>query len=446
MQKTKYPRAARINFIKNAPPERPAFNTVKKNIVILGAGFAGLRTALDLASKIHAYPDYQLTLVNKTDVHLYTPDLYEIATAYYPTITSTCLTRLKETVATKIISLIPKNKVIFLHDTVKEIQPEKRKVLLEKQGSISYEYLVVALGSVTNYYNIPGLEQFSYPLKTVADALAIQCHLDSYFQTLWRRHIKKSVHIVVGGGGATGCELAAELPTYIKKLCKKYNYPPEQVDITIIEGKNEPIGLGSKLAKRVMERFAKFRIITKLGTRLIEAKPEKVRIKDKAGVISEIAADMVIWTGGVMPHPLVKESFQKVSGNGALEVNKFLEARNYPKVFACGDNAFFINPKTGSALPLLAQIAKAQGRIAATNIIADITGKRKIPYVPKIKGVIIPLGGKYAVLKREKICVAGFWIWVSRRLVDLGYAISIMTSWRALRKWWRATNIFVQND
>lgn len=412
-----------------------------KNIVILGAGFAGLRCALDLAKEIHRFPDYRIILINKTDIHLYTPDLYEIATAYYPTITSTCLTNLKETVATKISSLVPEKLVTFLQDTITKIQPDKKTVLLEKSGEVLYEYLVVTLGSVTNYYGIPGLEQFSYPLKTMTDALAIQCHLDSYFQTLWRSHLKKSVHIVMGGGGATGCELAAELPSYVKKLCKKYDYPEGQVDVTIVEGKKEILGLGVKLSASVKKRLASLGVGLKLGTYITEAKAAKVRIKTKEGMENEILVDMLIWTGGVMPNPIVKESFEKVSENYALEVNEFLEAKYYPKIFAAGDNASFEHP-----LPLLAQVARKQGHVMAFNILADISGKSKREYAPEISGVVIPLGGKYAVFQRGEIMTAGFFIWVLRRLIDLVYAFSIMPFWRAFQKWWHATNIFAQND
>lgn len=412
-----------------------------KNIIILGAGFAGLRVALDLAHEFDRIPGHEIVLIDKTDTHLYTPDLYEIATAYYPTITSTCLTQLKETVATKISSLISGKPITFLQDEVLKIFPDKKTVLLAQAGERTYEFLVVALGSVTNYYDIPGLRQFSYPLKTISDALAIQCHLDSYFQTLWQKHLKKSVHIVVGGGGATGVEFACELPSYVEKLCGKYGYPRHDVHLLVVDGKTELIGVGPEVSQKVLGRLKKLGVSTRLGYYVSEAHAASICIKGPSGRIFEIPCDMLIWTGGIMPNPVLRESFPLLAKNGALEASETLETK-YEGIFACGDSSFF----TSMPVPPLAQVAIGEGKVVAQNIVSRILGKPLVPFRPAVPGIIIPTGGKYAIMKIDNHIFSGFWVWILRRFVDLSYAFSIMSLVRALQKWWHATNIFVKND
>lgn len=426
----------------------PSQHLPQKRIVILGAGFAGLRTALLLSKKLRHRRDIQIILVDERDTHVYTPDLYEIATAYNKKITQECLTLLKESVATPFSKIVFSGHVEMIRDRVIAIHPASLRLGLElkNRGALSFDYLILTLGSVTNYYNIPGLTQFSYPLKTLTDALAICCHLDIYFHTLWKKETKKKVAIVVGGGGATGVEFVCELPGYIDKLCRKYDYPREHVEIIVVEGSGQLTGQGEKVTNFILKRFSKLRIKAILSTFIKEVTVNTLTAETAGQGKSQVPCDILIWTGGVMPHPLIRESFPEVAKNGALPVNAFLQHEKFSNIFAAGDNAFFLDQKSGKPIPMLAQIAVQQAKTLAHNMAAEIEGSPKKPFMPSIKGVIIPLGGKYALLKKGNFIFTGLHIWFLQRLVDLVYLLRILPFRYAVKKWVHDTNVFVEND
>lgn len=417
-----------------------------KTIVILGGGFAGLRTALLLTKKLPEHSEYRVLLIDERPVHLYTPDLYEIATAYHDEITEACLTKLKDAVAIPFPKILSRKRVEFLRDRVLKISPGKKSIELKQHGALSFNFLVLGLGSVVNYYGIPGLEEYATPLKTLLDGLAINCHLDMHFHNLWKKELKKEVSIVVGGGGTTGVEFACELPGCIDKLCKKYHYPRGHVKVTVIEASAELAGQGEKVTQIILKRFQKLGIQSLMNTFIKKIDEAGVHVETAQKEKSILAADLLIWTGGVKPHPLIHESFDKVAKNGALPVNEYLESRYFPGIFAGGDNAFFVDPKNQKTAPMLAQIAFEQGKLIAKNVLAQIEGKKPRPYGVKFKGVIIPLGGKYALFKKGNFVFKGRLMWILRRLIDLRYALSILPFWHALKKWIHDTNVFVGND
>lgn len=421
---------------------------MKKNIIILGAGFAGWRVALELAKKKNQLPNHEIILVEKRDVHMYTPDLYEIATAYTKEISETCLTELSDSVAAKITTMIGNKPIKFVRDKVVDLIPSKKTIVLGGGQKLKYDKLAIALGSVSNYYDIPGMERFSYPLKTVKHALAIHCDLDHCFQHLWKKGTKKEVHLVVGGGGATGVEFAGELSGCIENLCKKYKYPRSKVKITLVQAIGELIGVSPAFSRKIEGRLRRHGVEVLLNTGIVSAALGSVTIKPAGWRPRKIPSDMLVWAGGVKPHPFMSRHKLKCAKNGAIEVDETLAALAYPDMFAAGDNAAFVDPASGKHAPWLAQVAFAQGAVVAQNILADLSGKPRKKYRLKVKGVIIPVAGRYAVFKSAtgKRVYAGFIFWVVRRAIDLLYAMKVMPLGYALKKWWHATGIFIKND
>lgn len=423
-------------------------NTPHK-ILILGAGFAGLRAAQDLSEHCKGQADCSITLVDKIDVHLYTPDLYEIANAFNNEITDECLTTLKESVATHTQSLIDKKSVTFIQDTVTAIHPKQNKVTLSKEGDLQYDTLIVALGSKQNFYAIPGLQQFAYPVKTIKDALVINCHLDTFFHFLWKKNTKKKVTISIGGGGATGVEFAAEMTRYLDLLSTKYDYPRDKMTIQIIQAGSELVGAGPKVSKYTIQRLEQKGVKILLNHMIVKAEPDKIHVKTGSKSNPEektIESDVLIWTGGVMVNPIVKESLGDPDHYGAISVNKFLQSTKHPNIYAAGDNAFYKDPKTGKTAPMLAQTAWEQGQQAAQNIIRSLQNKPQKPYKIHTSPLIMPLGGKWGIVKIGRFVFKGRLGWIIRRLTDLQYAMSIMPFWRALKKWHHDTNLFTKND
>lgn len=425
----------------------------KQKIVVLGAGFAGLRTALSLSKLIKKNNlSADIILIDERDRHIYTPDLYEIATAYHAKITPECLTKLKDSVAIPITQIIANTGIEFIRDRIKEIKEDKKIVALMTHGELSFDYLVITLGSVVNFYDIPGLEEYAFPLKTVTHALAINCHIDQFFQKLWDHQTKESVSIIVGGGGPTGVELAAELPTWIDRLCKKFTYDRSLIKVHLIEAGKLLGGKNEKASPIIVRRLQKLGINVHTETAIRNVNETSVRVEHADKSSHTMPMNIMLWTGGVKPNPLLRTNFSEVTANGALPTNEYLQYIKNTHIYAAGDNAYIFDSKTNRPAPLLAQLAFDQGKVIAINIVADLLAvpsgdpKKYETYSPKIKGLITPLGGKYAIFTGSSFVVKGFWMWVLRRLVDLRYALSILPFFYAIKKWLHDTNVFVQND
>lgn len=418
----------------------------KKHILVLGGGYCGLRVAKSLAKKLEKYEEYQVILVDKKPIHLYAADLYEIATAYYPQITQACLRELSDSITIPFSEVLQGSTACFLRDTIINIDPVKKNVELQNTGKVPYEYLVVALGAVTNFYNLPGIQENSFPLKTIEDGLALECHFEQIFRERHEKKIHTQLHVVIGGGGFTGVEYACELPGFIAKLSKKYQSDPKKIKITVVQGGPELIGLGQEVSCIAMMRFKELGIEALCNTRISGYADKKLEIMEKDGSNKrEIPADILIWTAGVQSNPLLK-NFPVLHESGCIDVEPNLEATHYPKVYAGGDNAAVFDVEHHGMLPKLGLLAVQQADTIAYNIWADITKKPQKAYAAKLKGFIISLGGKYFLYHNEGKTCSGFLQWFRRRKFDFWYFRSLLPFMRALRKWWKTENIFLQND
>ena len=417
-----------------------------KNIVILGAGFAGLNVARELSRNLPK--GYRIKLVDKRKFHLYTPDLYEVATAFNEKFSDQCLLRLKETVATPIEDLIDDEKVDFIFDRVKGFDLKKKVVKLTKGKNLDYTYLVVAMGATVNFYGIEGLEEYSYPLKTVGQALAINCGIDQYFHDLWKkREHKKPINITICGGGATGVETAAEMVFACRKLCEKYEYREKSVQVQLVEGGKELVKFGEKGTKKILKRLKKLGVKVYLEHFVKKAKKESLDIQCTGGKKGTIDSNITIWTGGVKVNSVVANSIGLKESRGAAPVNEFLQYAEDESVFVLGDNAF-IKKADGSPAPWLAQTAVVQAKVVARNILRSIRGAAPLKKykAPKRVPMVIPVGGSYGFMKIGKLVFGGHFFYLLRNFIDLKYYLSIMPFGKAVVKWRRDEKIFEANN
>lgn len=420
----------------------------QKDILILGAGFAGLRSAIRISKKLPKKLKqlYRIVLVDEHPVHVYTPDIYSIATAFHKKITKQCLIRLTEEIATPINKAITGHNISFLRDSVTRIEPENQRVILKNIGDIDYEYLVLALGSVTNYFDIPGLKEYSYPLKTLSDALAINCHLDLLFAMLREdRTLSRKISIVVGGGGTTGVEFGCALREYVDKLCVKYGVPKENISIALVEAGKSLAGQDMNTTSFIKIRLHKLGVTALLETRIKKVENAKITVEKDIG-IAEFPVDAIIWTGGVAPNPIIAKCFKETSRNGALIVNDFLQYEAHKNIFAAGDNAYFVDPKSKKCAPMLAQVAIKQADIVAENVVRQTQGKKLKRFSLKVKGIVVPLGGHRALYKFGFVTMDGFLAWMLARLIDLVYSLSILPAKATFKKLLRRSRIFANDE
>ncbi len=373
--------------------------------------------------------DIKLVLVNKKNYFLFTPLLHEFTTG------SVSLENLVEPIR----EIIRCCDYEFIHGEVKRIDLEKKIVELD-ESKLDYDYLVIALGAKTNFYNIPGAEENSFTLKSLDEAIRLRNHFIHMFekyadsadltQTKQKNisagsasYSAKSAFLtfVIVGGGATGVELAAEMSDYFYKTFSKF-YPKEvisKVKIILIEKGNELIPQFSpKLRKIALEVLRKKNVEVILRKGVKEVDKDFVKLDDE----TIIKTKTVIWTAGVEPNlPEIIGNIEK-DNKERLIVNEYLQVKNYENVFSIGDVCCYIQNQ--KPLPQLAQVAVRQAEFVAKNIFNLIKNKPLEKFVYKHQGDLISLGKFFAIGEIKNFTFSGFFTWILWRGVYLSKMIS----------------------
>lgn len=422
--------------------------TGRKSIVILGAGFGGLHCARVIAKKIKALGligKYRVLLIDQNDYHTYTPTLYEAATTSEKTANQL---ELKKIITFPIQESIGRLPVDFVKTKISKVDVMNGDIHTDTGTVIGFNYLILALGSQSNYFGIAGLEQYSLPMKSFLDALHIRERLllEAYDNE------KKNLEVVVGGGGSTGVEVAGEVKLWLS------HFRHREVNVSIVEGSETVLAPFDKgIIKRAQKRLGHLGVKI-LGNERI-ASVEKTLIKLASG--KTLPYDILIWTGGVKPNQIVSAlAMKKDQSNTRVIASDSMaclpereDLKFFGSVYGIGDAVCFINPKTGKPTPGVARAAISQAKIVANNLIEEIkVAERKsdaaniIPYKPMDYPYVIPVGGKYAVAKVGPIIISGFIAWLFKGMIELNYLISVLPFWRALKTWIRGFVIFTQND
>ncbi len=416
----------------------------KKSIVVLGAGFGGLKAAFDLNRGLRRrdlLDQYEIHLVDRNSYHTYTPTLYEISTTSKETAN---YVGLKQIVAFEIAELIKKTAINFIKAEIKELDLLGGDLHLANGSRLKCDYLILAAGSETNYFGIPGLAELSLPLKNFIDALTIR---DRIVELIAGG--KKNLKIVIGGGGSAGVEIAGELAEWSEELNEESG--GFKSEISIIEaGPTMLPGFDPKIVSKAQRRLREIGIQLINNEAIDRALPDKVLLKSGA----EISYDVLIWTGGVKASSLISPLPLKIEKRGRVEVAGKMEClpqtpnlKLYGKIYGIGDVVCFYDPKTGKPMPGVARAAIIQGGIAAHNVIADITGSGNYKeYQPMNYPYVVPIGGKWALAKLGPLVIAGFFGWILKGLVELNYLLSIMPLSRAMKVWLHGLMIFIRND
>lgn len=415
-----------------------------RNIVILGAGFAGLRTALKLEKLGLHDPAWSIILVDKNSYQTYTASLYEAASAYrWKGILD--IQKFEEALGGSVCLSMPEilrgKNITFVRGAVRGVDFWNNEVKLESGDSIPYEYLVFALGSETVYYGMPGAEKCCYALKTLEDSFRIRRRLEDVFSQAKRG---EAIRIVIVGGGATGVETIAEIATYSRHLAKDHGLEYADVYISLFEARDTILASNPRSQREgVLRRLKKLGVEILTNTRVQEVLPDCVLFEGGR----KCDADIVLWGGGIKGLSLLREMNElELNDKGFIIVDKFLQAEGLRKVFAIGDNAAFVDEATGNSAPATAFIAEQQADIAAKNIVNTITGQPFKKYNVSVPGYVISCGGKYAVAHLFGITFSGRFGWVVKKLIDLKYFSSIFPFRSAVALWLRELRLFTKND
>src|SRR3989441_1992680 len=396
------------------------------HVVVLGAGFGGLTFC-----QTFNHPGARVTLVDRQNHHLFQPLLYQVATAGLSA----------PEIAQPIRSILSdRPNVTVLLDNVVDFDLVEKRVTLEK-NTLTYDYLVLALGGVTSYFGHPEWEQFAPGLKSLDDALRIRRRILLGFENA-ENAADVSEHdrvmtIVVVGGGPTGVELAgacAELARHVLKSDFR-RIDPAQARIVLIEaGPRVLAHLPPKLSASAQRQLEKLGVEVRTGTKVKNISQGRVELEN--GQVIE--AESILWGAGVSASPLTKKLGVELDRGGRVKVNPDLSLPGHPEVFAIGDMALVLdeegNPVPGVS-PAAMQMAKHVARIIRSELEPGQQSAARPPFRYWDKGTMATIGRSAAVAKIGRIEFNGFLAWVAWLFVHLIFLIGFRNRLAVLLQW-----------
>ena len=423
----------------------------KKKIVILGGGFAGVECTKQLESQFEDDPEIELVMISEDNFLLFTPMLPQVASGMIET----------RHIVLPIRTICKKTK--FYEGRIKNIDPYGKLVTLWGTGdkrsiSIHYDFLVVGLGSETNFFGMSDVEKNAYTMKTLNDAVMLRNRVIDMLEQAENETdpiLRKSfLNFVVVGGGFAGIETAGELMDLLLDARKYYPTIHEKdLKVIVLEALGMILpGFNEKLADFAKDKMVERGIDIRLKTAVTSFDGNEVTTKsldenpkdsiDKSEVDS-IVTKTLIWTAGVTPVNTIKRSMFKTE-KGKLIVNDYLEVPDFPGVFAIGDCALFLNSETQRPFPPTAQIAEAQAKVAAKNLISLIKNSEKEKFIYHSKGQMAIIGKRSGIATFLGMNISGFWAWLIWRNVYLSKIPTFDKRTRVFLDW--AIDLFFDRD
>ncbi len=389
----------------------------EQKIVILGAGYAGLKAARTLNDYLGSSSKYQLVLINKHNFHMFMTRMHEHAVG-------TCE---EYDVMVPLDEVLEKTCIKFIKGWADDIDLDN-KIVVVNHGEIKipFKYLLVALGSEPEYYNIEGLKEHSVSLRSLYSSGKIRRHIERLLNQAAKmppgKERRKILTFIVGGGGLTGVEFAGELAYRLEKSKERYGLNRSDYKIILVEGAQEllpgmPADMG-QYSKKTLEE---------MGIEVLTGEPVKKVTADTVYLSSgrEVKYHTFLWAGGIRGNKILTRSGFQTDARGRVPVNKYLQYVDNPQIYVVGDSAFAKDPHTGNPVVPTAQAALQQGELAAYNIYADITGKNKKIYRPVLLGTLISIGRRKGLGKIKTFKIKGAAAALLKDIIPIKYRFSL---------------------
>ncbi|MBI2984600.1 MAG: NAD(P)/FAD-dependent oxidoreductase [Candidatus Kerfeldbacteria bacterium] len=420
----------------------PVRRHTRRHVVIVGAGFAGLATALEL-DRIRRTDEYNITLIDKNAYHCYHALLYEVATAA-ATFSDADLAAIERglTIRFKAFeNILAHRRINFLPAAVTGVDLANHSLTLAGQPAVDYDALILALGSVSNDFGIPGLAEHSVALKELPDALRIHQQLQTLLVDCERE--QRPVAIVIGGAGVSGVETAGELRNYVLTRSRQRRLKPELVQVIILEAAPTVLpGFPGWVQTAAAKRLTSLGVTIRTGQIITGVDDRHLRLKDG----SELPYNVFVWSGGIKAHPLMSQLGVDCAGKRQVCVTSELLLPGHEQTFAIGDAVYYLDPATNRPIPQVAPLAVAQGRLAARNLVHTWRREPLEPYRPERVGFVFPVGGRWAISTMWGLPLTGWFGWLARKIVDLQYFLSVLPWTQALAVFWRGGRVYLKND
>lgn len=357
-------------------------------ILILGAGYAGLRAALDLAEaqKQGEVPGTRITLLDRNDYHQVITWLHDVAAAAVE----------PEEARIALDRLLDDGDVVRRQGEVRAISLREQRVILNGGESLPFDRLVVALGSLTAWPPVPGLREHALPMRWWDEAVTIRERIMEAFTRAVasddESERRRLLTVVVAGGGYTGCQLAGELAHWLPDLADRFSLSPFDLTLRQIEAKPRLLpGWREDLSERAERVLRRKGVQILLDSPLEEMDATTMTLKGR----TPLPYGTLIWAGGVRAPALLEESGLETGPAGRVLVDEFLRARAHPSLYVVGDSGAWMDGD--EPLPATASHALRQGAYVARMIRREIQGRTLSPYEPSRLGLVVSLGGSDGV-------------------------------------------------
>jgi NADH dehydrogenase len=379
-----------------------------KRILIVGGGFAGLTVAKELERKLGRDPSVEITLINRENFFLFTPMLHEVAAS--------------DLDLTTIVNPVRKmlRRVNFLAGEVDQIDLEQKRVIVSHGFDLhphilEFDFLVFGLGSITNTYGLPGVQEHALTMKSLGDAIHVRNHLIAHLEEAdsdcCEKKMESLLTFVVAGGGFAGVETVAAINDFVRRALRSYPHLSEDMVRVLLIHSGPAIlpELEKSLGVYAQKILAGRKVEIRLKTKIESFSGGAVRLTDGTMILT----NTLVWTAGTSPNPLL-ETIPCAKEGGRLLVTEFLELQGWPGVWALGDCSAIPDRLTGKFHPPTAQHALRQGKIAAHNIIASIHETEKKQFDFSTIAQLATIGRRTGVANILGINFSGFiawWLW-----------------------------------
>lgn len=399
----------------------------KKNIVILGGGYAGIHAAKCLMKKLKRVQDrVEITLIDKNNYHTLMTELHEVAGGRVD----------ENTVKIKYDRIFSGRPINVVQDTIKSVDFKKQE-LVSSGAVYPYDQLIISTGSEATDFGIPGIKEHGFMLWSLDDALAIKEHVRatieaaSYEKDTVKR--KELMTFVVAGAGFTGVEMLGELIEWLPILCREYGVDPAEIDLKQVEALGKILNtLPDAPRNKALKYMKKKGVDVRVKTLIVEA--EKGSIKLKNG--DTIKTGTLIWTCGVRGCKFCDDMPLTDGHVGRKRVNEFMHCPDYENVYLAGDGIWFLDGE--KPVPQIVEAAEQTGAVAADGIAYTICSelgckaKEPKPFKSNFHGQMVSIGGRYGVSHNMGLSTHGFFALVIKHIVNMIYHNSIC----GINGWW----------
>ena len=433
-----------MNYSGNNNDDEKKIHKVTQ-ILILGSGFAGIEVLRRLQDKFYDDPEIDIVLVSRDNFFIFTPMLPEASTFMIETIHIATAVRdfCKESTSfyeANVDSIDLKNKkVLISHPIGKEFRPHEWY-----RHTLEYDYLVIALGSETNFVGIKDVEMNAFTMKDLDDTIILRNHVVSMFEQAELEHEnpdvrRKLMTFVVIGGGFSGVEVVGELNDFVRESVKEYYNNIDEKDIRVVlVHSDERIlpEIGAELGDFTLQKLKENGVEVVLNSLATGVTKDSNAVELNDGKIS-IPTYTLVWTAGVKPSQVVSNIQCLHDKKGRIAVNYYLQIPDHPNIYALGDCASLTDRHTMKPYPQTAQVAIRQGDVVAKNIISSIKKNEKnmITFNYEMKGLMAEIGKRTGVAKVFGFKLHGFaawWLWRTfylKNLPTFRKKVRVMTDW-----------------